>query len=281
VKKVFIVIISMLLILSLCACGGNNNNNPDTSSEDPDISSELPEGDSEETGGENDIRDDEDMANIYQDYLEAWMSFSQNVLENSFKEKTVAQHYGIVLNTETGIYDYMRPLLYWGETLDDFELSAKDAFLELITHGGERYREMDLQRESDTRYIMNLETNEGDQIYIQVNYYPDKNAVQLRAEENGEHALLFECVKIPGGYAAQYYYNAVVSATYGAQTKALCAFKNIIFSTDGSAARFDDVEEPPSIIESVPGEQKFIDGATHWLTIKNGEFTGELDGVAF
>lgn len=278
-KKVLVVIFSLLLIFSLSACGGNENSSPP---EDPDISSEPPaEGESEEIGGENATGDAEDRTNIYQDYLEAWMSFSQHVLENSYKEEIVAQHYGKVLNIETGIADYMRPLFYWGETLEDFELLGKDAFLELITRGGERYQDMDLQRDSDNRYIMTLKTNEDDQVYIQVDYYPDKNAVQLRAEENGEHALLFECVQIPGGYAAQYYYNAVVSATYGVQTKALCAFKNIIFGTDGSAARFDDAEEPSSIIDGVPGEQEFIEGATHWITIKNGEFTGELDGTAF
>jgi hypothetical protein len=175
----------------------------------------------------------------------------------------------------------MTALFYWGEKLDDFEMLSKDAFMDLLSRGGEKYKNMDLQREGDNRYIMTVETNEGEQIFIQVDNYPEKNAVRLVGENNGELALLFEYVELSGGYAAQYYYNAVVSSSYGVQNKAMCVYRNIFFGTEGSAARFDEVGEPDSIIDGVPDEQELIEGATHWLTLKNGKFTGELKGVAF
>lgn len=280
-KKLFVVIISMLLIFSLCACGANKNHNADSLTENSNISELADEEELEESAGQNSTKDTKNDGNNYRDFLDAWTEFSDYVSDNSPKDENIAQYRDMVLDTEVGIDDYMRPLFYWGETLDDNELLAKDALINMFTRGGERYRSMDLQRESNNRYTMTVETNEGEQILIKVDYYPEKDAVHLLAENNGEQALLFECVNITGGYAAQYYYNAVVGRTYGALKKAMCTYRIIFSGTDGSAARFDDAEEPASIIDGVPGEQEFIAGATHWLTVKNGEFTGELNGFGF
>lgn len=62
----------------------------------------------------------------------------------------------------------------------------------------------------------------------------------------------------------------------------MCVYKTIFDGQNGSCARFDGVNsEPDTLLGRVPLEEDFISGATHWFTITNGEFTGNMGGKAF
>ncbi|WP_033117667.1 hypothetical protein [Intestinimonas butyriciproducens] len=276
-KKLLIAIFSMMLILSLCACGANTTEGSNTPSADSRNQSELPDEELfNEIGGTNSTKD-----GGYEAFSDARLEFDHYVMEKSSEEEIVMYNQSLVLTPETEVFDYMTPLIYWGETLDDEELAGKEIVLGLLAGEEKSNQSADLQKESDNRYTMTIETKKGEQIVIRVEYNPDIDALRLVAENSGEHALLFEYAKTGDGYAAQFYFNAIVGGTYGAQNKSMCVYKTIFSGKDGSCARFDGVGEPVSLLEGVPDEQAFIDGATHWFTLKDDKFTGELDGTTF
>jgi predicted small lipoprotein YifL len=298
-KKVLSGILSIVLILSLCACGVKTTDNPDISpaessnqselldeepSEEPDSSNqwELPDEEpSEEIDDINSTKGASGDTDNFKTFWEAKMAFESYVAENSPEDEDEPLKLSLVLQPENGIYHFMTPLIYWGETLDDMEIVIKDAILNLFTGEKKNFKSADLKKTSDNSYTMTGETKKGEQAIINVDYYPDIDAVRLIAQSDGEQPLLFEYVRNGDGYAAQFYYNAVVRSTYNAQEKAMCVYRVIFSGNNGSCARFDDTEEPASLLDEVPDEKTFIDGATHWLTVKGDKFTGELDGTAF
>ena len=94
--------------------------------------------------------------------------------------------------------------------------------------------------------------------------------------------LLFEYSRMPEGYAAQYYFESVTHMDKAAPIYGLCTYRLIFTGSNGSCARFDNVSsEPDSIYGGIPDTQTFIDGATHWFTITDGKFTGNLGGNQF
>lgn len=281
-KKLLIAIFSMMLILSLCACGANTTESPNVSAADSSNQSELPDEEpSEEIGGTNSTKDARGGTSGYEAFSDARLEFDHYVMEKSSEEEIVMYNQSLVLTPETEVLDYMTPLIYWGETLDDEELAGKEIVLGLLAGEGKSNQSADLQKESDNRYTMTIKTKKGEQIIIRVEYNPDSDALRLVAENNGEQALLFEYAKNGDGYAAQFYFNAVVGGTYGEQNKSMCVYKTIFSGKNGSCARFDGVEEPATLLDGVPDEQAYIDGATHWFTLKDDKFTGELNGTGF
>ncbi|MFY9174359.1 MAG: hypothetical protein WAO24_03305 [Peptococcia bacterium] len=286
-KKLFLIIISILLIFSLCACGANTSKNPNISEDDSGDQAELP---NEEIVDEepSDVIDSASSSNYTKDstkgfkaYSDAYLAFSDYVTElKSKNDETLYYPTNLVITPEAHLLEYMTPLLYWQETLDDNELAAKDTVISLLTRGKNR-KSVDVQKESANSYITTIETTKGEEIFVQVDYQPDIDALRLVAESNGELAMIFEYVKLADGYAAQYYYNTIIGGTYNAPTRAMCIYRAIISGNEGSCARFDDAEEPASLLDGVPDEQTFIEGATHWFTLKNDEFTGKLGDTSF
>lgn len=287
-KKIFVFILSMMLIFSLCACVANKSQSPDLPSEDSsqgdsgnevDLPDEEP---FEESGGTNSKNDVIDGERGYEAFHDARMAFDNYIIDNSPAEETIMHSQSLVLIPDIEIFDYITPLIYWGETLEDGELAQKDIVMSVFTGEGKRFISADLQRESANKYTMTIDKDEGGQIFIQVDYRSDIDALRLEADDSGERALLFEYIRTDDGYAAQYYFSTAVGSTYGeGLTKAMCVFRTIFSGNNGSYARFDDVDEPATILDGVPDEQEFIDGATHWLTVKDNKFTGELKGTAF
>lgn len=284
-KKVLIVIFSMILIFSLCACGVDTTDNLDATSKPSENQSQRPDDDYDDYDDEyidsappvknNGSRDS------YMDYTETRLSFTSFIIENSINEEAVLYNQSLVLPPELEVFAYLTPLLYWGEVLDNIELEQKEIIYPFIAGEDKRFRSIDIQRKNKNFYTATMRTDKDEQIIINVENHPGKDAVRLEAEKDGEQVLVFEYAKTNGGYAAQYYFDTVIGGTYGSPERAMSVFRVIFSGNDGSLARFDDVEEPTSLVTGVPSEQDFIKGATHWLTVKNGKFTGELAGEAF
>jgi len=266
-KKIFVGILCIMLILSLCACGANTREDTSILSSSSGDQAELPD---EEP---SDVIKGTNYKGGYKVYSDARSEFVDYVVELYTNDTSLLNNQTLVLNPEIEAFDYLTPILYWGETLEDNELAVKDISLSVITGEDKRFRSADLERISDNSYTMTIETSKGEKIDIQVDYYPDIDAVHLEAENNGEHALLFEYVKTTDGYADQFYFNSVVASGYGEQNKEMCVYRSIFSGKDGSCARFDGVERPDSILDGVTDAETFIEGATHWFTLKDGKFT--------
>lgn len=282
-KKLLVVTISMVLILSLCACGGNKNDVANTPSDMSIGQVKLPE---EEAVDEADNIDssgyNDSDSSSYETFSDAYYEFVNYITEISPKEETVMYGQTLVLSPELSVFEYLSPLIFWGETLDDMEIEVKDITLSVVSGEGKNFVRADVEKQTENSYVMTIDTKKGEEILIQVEYFPKIDAVRLVAENNGEHALLFEYARVNDGYAAQYYFNQAIGGKYGEEPiKVMCVYRFIFSGHEGSCARFDDVEEPASLLNGVPYEEEFTKGATHWLTLKNDEFTGELNGTAF
>jgi hypothetical protein len=281
-KKVFILIISIMLAISISACGGNKTDSPDISTVDSNNYMELPDEDPEE-----DIVDtkatkiSDSITDKFKEFSDAETEFDHHVYEISHKVETVSLHQNAVMITDMKVLDHMLPLYLWGETLDDTELAEQDIATSVFEGEDRSFRKYDLERESENRYRVTMETHDDQLIISQIDYYPDLDALRLETVNNGSLELVFEYAKIKDGYAAQYYFETIIGGTYGAPKRAMCAYKTVFSGLKGSKARFEDVEEPPSIIGNVPKEEDIIKGATDWLTIKDGNITGELRGESF
>lgn len=283
-KKIFVVILCIILIFSFSGCFAKKIKIPNITPPDlNDLSDFFDEDPTEETGGNRTPDETTDNKGSYTTFQDARLDFDNYITEISpEKEETVMLYAVIVSLPELEVFEYITPLLYWGETLDDDEIEVQDIIIDLLTGEKKGYRSVDVQRTGDNKYTSTLETHDDEEIVIDVKYHPDIDGLRLEATKNGEFALLFEYVKNGDGYAAQYYFNAKVGGSYGAEpVREPCLFKYIFVGREGSIARFNNVEEPDSILDGVPDEQEFINGATHWLTLKDDEFTGELDGIAF
>lgn len=281
-KKVFIVIIGMMLVLSLCACGTNTASSPEVSEEDSNNYMELPDEDqSDDYVDTNSTKVSQASQDKFKEFSDAESEFGQNVYENSHKVETVNLYQNVVSVTDMKAFDYILPLHLWGETLDDKELAEQDITTSVFEGEKKGFRKMDLERESENRYRVIMETHDDELIISQIDYYPNIDALRLETENNGSLELVFEYARTEDGYAAQYYFETNIGGTYGAPNRAMCAYKTIFSGLNGSQARFVDVEEPTSIIDNVPDEEDFIKDATDWLTIKDGNFIGELSGESF
>ncbi len=291
-KKFFLAILTIILILSFCACRANTTEDSDIPQDDPIYEDEFPdeevtdeEFNDEETAKEIDginyRKDDKGGTRGYEAFSDAYREFANYVIEKSKEEETVMNNYPKVLSPEFKVLDYMTPLMNWGETFDDDEVIQGEMFIKLFTGEGKNFRSAELQKESDNRYTMTMETKKGEQIHVQVMYYPDIDAVRLEAENSNGHEMLFEYVKTADGYAAQYYFFDMIRSSYNKHDGVMCVYRSIFSENEGSCARFEEADKPVSLIDRVPDEKELIEGATHWFTLKNGKFTGEMDGTAF
>lgn len=293
-KKILILLLSLALILSLVACGGNDNDidNPPDETQDQ---GELPD---EDLNGEDDEDDEDDEEDddgsigssgynpgdheSYVTFSDAYYEFTGNITDNASKSDEVLYGQVLVLSPEMHVFDYLLPLMLFGETLEDMEIQVQDEVLKLFIGEGKTLVSAEAERISDNKYVMTTARKDGKEFIGEVEYFPNIDATRLITTEDGEMAMLFEYTKNKDGYAAQYYFNQPMGGSYGQEPiKKWCVYRYMFSGLEGSCARFDDVGEPATIIGDVPGEEEFIDGATHWVTITNDEFTGELDGVSF
>ena len=289
-KKILVVILSLLLVFTISACRTNRTKGPDVPSRNSNFQSDLDDEDIFEEELDEELFEDIDdtdssyyaggIKNYFLDYNNARLEFGRYVIDNG-SDIAKAHYLPTLTNPELDIFDYLTPLFYWGETLDDNDLAQKEEFISMLIGDDRILKSIDLERKSDNMYRTIMETHEGDISIIDVEYNPDKDALRLVAEHNGEQALIFEYAKTSGGYASQFYYYDILGGTYGNPIEGMCVYRIIFAGNDGSFARFDHVEEPASIMEGAPDEQEFIEGATHWLTVKNGKYTGNIEGEAF
>ena len=131
-------------------------------------------------------------------------------------------------------------------------------------------------------YLLKGTDNEGSVLEIEVRYDDKANSLRLESFKDGAFDFLFEYSEMLEGYAAQYYFETITHLDKATPVYGWGTYKLIFEGSNGSCARFDNVSsEPYSIYGDIPDAQAFIDGATHWLTITDGKFVGNLDGQDF
>lgn len=281
-KKAFVLFISIMLALSIAACSGNKGDSSDVSLEDSDDYVEVDDDEEYENFNEGEsVKITDTIKDKFKEFSDAETEFDHHVYENSHKVETVNLHQNAVSVTDMKVFDYILALHLWGETLDDKELAEQDITTSVFEGEDRAFRKMDLERESENRYRLIMETHDDELIISQIDYYPNIDALRLETVNNGNLELVFEYAKTNDGYAAQYYFDTIIGGTYGAPKRAMCVYKTMFSGLNGFKSRFVDVEESPSLIDGVPNEEDFIKGATDWLTIKDGNFTGQLCGESF
>jgi hypothetical protein len=131
-------------------------------------------------------------------------------------------------------------------------------------------------------YVVKGTDTDGSAMEVRATYDGDADSVRLEAYVDGDLELMFEYVKAPGGYAAQYHFINVIGIDKATPIEGLCTYRIIFNGSNGSCARFDNAEaQPESIFGTIPDAASFIEGATHWYTLTDGSFTGNLGGEAF
>jgi hypothetical protein len=286
-KRLLLVLLCVSLVFSLAACGEKEGYEDDSWDEYDEEWEE--EEDEEAYEDEEDYEDVEGLrASGYKEggdenyltFLEARMKFETFLVEKALNEGLVTGLSAVYI-PDARIFHYLTPLIYWGETLEDEELQYKEYAFLAFAGEGKSLKNPELKKESDIHYTMTMETDEDEKLFMDVKYYPDMDALRLEAENNGEKALVFEYVKIDGGYVSQYYCETQIGGTYGEKIMGMCVFRSYFSGENGSAARFDNAEIPPSIIKNLPNEEDFIEDATHWISYKDGKLKGKLAGESF
>lgn len=216
----------------------------------------------------------------YNAYKEAREDFDKYTLEQSHSHEVVNIQYGLVCAFDLIIFNYVLPLHFIGESVN---ISGHyDEAMETIMMQKGWAEDAKLTDNGDGSLLLTGTSGDGGAMNIRIEYDPDRDDLRLEAQKDGEPVLLFEYAKNGGGYAAQYYFKAITSHDFGVAKEQMCVYKTIFDGQNGSCARFDGVNsEPDTLLGGVPSEKDFISGATHWFTITNGEFTGNLCGKAF
>jgi len=279
-KKLLLAVLSILLILGLCACGGDRAEKVQTKQTDQETAVKEDSVEERQKETNSSSSSPNQSGNNYQAYSEAKLAFEGYIIDKSVnEEEVIVQNQFFVFVPELKLMEYMLlPLICFGETLEAEEINVKDIILSVFTGDNGPYTKADLNRIDGDSYNITLETKTGDNISINISYFRKIGVVRLVAERNGEQALLFECAKNKDGYASQYYFEDDIQTSFNEYKKVKTVYRYMFAGNEGSCARFDDADEPPSLIEGVPDEETFIAEATHWLTLKNDEFTGILGG---
>lgn len=216
----------------------------------------------------------------YNAYKEACDAFDKYTLEQSHSHEVVSIQYGLVCAFELKIFDYVLPLHFIGESVNT--LGHYDEAMETMMMQKGWAEDAKLTDNGDGSLLLTGTSVDGGAMSIKIEYHPDRDDLRLEAQKGGEPVLLFEYAKNGSGYVAQYYFKTITGYDSGVAKEQMCVYKTIFDGQNGSCARFDGVNsEPDTLLGRVPSEKDLISGATHWFTITNGEFTGNMGGKAF
>ncbi len=135
------------------------------------------------------------ISSNFNNFSDAQDAFEDHVSQVSNKNETalISSHNLVV--SDMKVFDYMLPLYMWGETLDDEELETQDIATSIYEGEDRSYQKYDLERESETRYKVIMETHDGELITTQIDYYPDIDAVRLETIDKGNLALILNMLR--------------------------------------------------------------------------------------
>jgi len=273
-KRLFIFLITLLMVLSIAACS-----NKETTGSNPQGS---------EKAGQEEQTEQPKTSGKVDGKRTVWESFAafkdardrfDNYVQNQNNE-IVNVGWPTVAVFDLNIFDYVLPLDFMGRSV---ELSGKfNAETETQMLRQAWADDAQLTYDEATGYLLKGTGSKGNVLEIKVKFDEKADSLRLEAYKDGALDLIFEYVAIDGGYAAQYYLEAATRYEKFTPVMGLCNHKLIFSGNNGSRARYDNVaSEPESILGSTPDLESFVDGATHWFTIKNGQLSGNIDGKAF
>lgn len=285
-KRFVSFILVLLLIASVAACGGNGKpvkNKPSGIEQ----SEKKPTGSKEQSERTEQAKPSDIAAgktNIicvkYNEYSDAKSKFDKYVLEQSHDHKVVSVRLGEAMVTELAVFDYLLPLQFMGESVKSFgkiDVTIENAMLQGIWA-----KDAELTYKEGTGYLLKGTGSEGGLLEIRVMYDADTDSLRLEGYKDNAPDFLFEYIKTPDGYAAQYHYNSIIGYDKFMPIEGLCTYRIIFDGINGSCARLDNTDsEPVSIFKNPPDAGNFIEGAAQWFTITKGAFTGNLGGEAF
>lgn len=280
-KRLSAVVLVLLLVFSLGACGSNKNTPGNEAAKTGKTEAEPPRpikiAELPDRPG--------DTKNIicvsYEAYSDAEDKFSKYVLAESEDHELVSVKFSTVEPTDLKNLHYLLPLRFMGESIKS--LGKYDAGFEMIMFKTGWGDDVEVTYNQDTGYVVAHTDDSGSAIQVRAMYDGDTDSLRVEAYKDGVLDLLFEYIRTAGGYAAQYHYEKIAGYEKNSFTPIVgfCTYRLMFERSNGSYARFDLVDaEPDSIFGLVPDEDCFIDGATHWLTITDGKFTGNIGGEA-
>jgi len=203
-----------LLVLSLAACGSGGGL---ASSAPPENGEKTPEQEQQEQAQQPAEQPVQASGKVvicdgYQAFFDAKHEFINYVVDQSEDHEIVSVHHNLATMNEINVFDHLLPLLYMEQSInsmgkfdENFETTmmrnawADDAKIEYSEGAG--YVE----------YVVKGTDKNGKALEARAKYDSDADSVRLESYVDGALELLFEYVKVPGGYAAQYHFVDVLN----------------------------------------------------------------------
>ena len=278
-KKLFALTLVLIMLLSLAACDGKSETAQDKPGDSRQAESQQTA--SEQTSVPENTGDEKGIVCVsYEAYNDAWGDFNKHINGQSDDHEIVSVHQSTAMPLELKNLSYLLPLSVLGQS--QVSQGKFDAAMETGMLDAGWADDVVLTYDEEAGYLLKGTDTQGSSLEIKVRYDAKTDSLRLEGYKDGALDMVFEYSKTPDGYAAQYHYEAVVDMVKFDAVYGLCTYRLIFAGTNGSCARFDNVSsEPDSIFGSIPDKQSFIDGATRWFTITDGEFTGKLGGKEF
>ena len=285
-KRLIAGMLVFLLVLSLAACGSGGG---PASSAPPENGEKTPEQEQQEQAQQQPAEQPVQasgkvvICDGYQAFFDAKHEFIDYVVDQSEDHEIVSVHHNLATMNEINVFNHLLPLLYMGKSVETMGKFDENMETTMMQTGWADDAKVEYSESAGyVEYVVKGTDKNGKALEARAKYDSDADSVRLESYVDGALELLFEYVKLPGGYAAQYHFVDVLSVDNFTPVEGLCTRRVIFSGSNGSCARFDNVEaQPESIFGSIPDEESFIEGATHWYTVTDGSFTGNLGGEAF
>ena len=280
-KRIFALFLVSIMLWSLTACGGSQITQEQPGDDENMQSSEQEANDRQSESGDALAGEGDGIIyESYEAYDNAWSDFNSHINEKSGGHEIVSVHQSTVMPIGLKNFTYLLPLSFLGQS---YAMSGKfDLDLEANMLQGAWAKDVKLSYDEKQEYLLTGTDDAGSALELKIKYDKKSESLRLEGYKDGALELLFEYCKTPDGYAAQYHCQDVVGmekldAVYG-----LCTYRPIFAGLRGSCGSVDnEPAEPGSIYGGGFDKQSFIDGATHFFTITDGEFVGKLDGQDF
>ena len=285
-KRLLVFVVTLLLVFSIAACGKSEtaDSSPQGNEEAVQEETVQTEQPSQQEQAEQSKASDDTVSGqkmVYQSFdafKEARKRFEDYVVDQN--HEIVGPGLPTVSVFDANIFEYVLPLDFIGRSVElsgKFDIGPENQMIQQAWA-----KDAQLTYDETTGYQLTGTNAQGNNLELKVKFDADTDSLRLEVFKDGALDLLFEYVAIDGGYAAQYYLEDTIGHENFTPIMGLCTYKLILSGNDGSKARYDNVNsEPASILGSTPDPETFIDGASHWFTVKNGEFSGNIDGTSF
>ena len=272
-KRIRASLIIAVLILAVTGCAGGAGEQAGQEGRETDA----------QTGTEKPADESEGKAAVlcdnYRAFWEAKYNFEDTLIERKAENETMDIYISNALVNEIPLLQYLMPLNFLGESIKTY--GAHDNSIEIQMLTASWCDDVSLES-TGSAYSVKGRHSHGQMIRVEAEYDADADTLRFEGFKDEELDFVFEYSRIPGGYAAQYYFNDVTRYDKGQPVSQLCVYKSIFSNGSGSCARYEDVlSQPESIFRKVPDAASFIEGADNWFTMSGSGFTGRLSGKNF